>query len=1610
MIIKHKTLTRAIASFTLFCFLLSNSAWGMPVGGIEIAARGETPGFLQIEIPPDLASIEEIYEAPPKVDPKLILHVQNIHADYQAQSQIRKLLQYLHNQYGFKLLFVEGAADKLDPEYLKLYEDSKKNVELADSMAKNGELTGVDYYLTDSPEEVEAFGIEDPQLYRQNFDAFKKAHALKEESERFMGEYDEKLNSISSKVFPQEARRLLVEWKKFESGHRDFLPYIKRLSVDAKNILGLDLESLFAQVEWPQITRLLALQSMEPDVNVELAQKEKLAVIDFLKAKRVSQEIITAIQKLDTRKITMSRLSGNDKLEDLPRYLFERLAEEAGPKGFYFRDFPHFSLWAGHLILQNELDSRGLFEEIELLFSKILDDLTQSERQRDLLELYRDSVLLRKLFALQLTRKEWDRVLYRRDWIEIDAMKRRLNKINQAVSKMAMDSYEVSKEPSHNPKASKVDRALEAGFQFYDFARKRETAFYDTIKNKMAAGGMEKAVLVTGGFHTDGLLEMFREEEINIGVLIPKLNGAVDTSNYVSGLLDNKSSLYDFATMELTSHLIAGILQGEMTGISKRSLAPLRRYFSTAAFPDEQSAQAALQYLNQSKFGREIMPFAYVLTTVGVFIRPKDSMKFKTGEDGLLTNPDGKFLKIDIVAGKDKLWRYSGSLIPVASAGELLPVPAEKTRLPKTPALVSRPRSELRTETGERAQFDPHAALEVFKKNLKAGDTVVAGDAAKLGPLNDLLGRNAVDWLVAELKAIVLNFVIEERIPAAPLKPGSDEFDFGFAQKSESEVEEILYRLEEEIWKKFSAYQVSEVPGGLSEEARQSLFEGKRRFDVFTHEVGVGENNRTIIVHPKTKNVAGILEKDIKILFETMPIPFIPFASKRVEEGETLDFDALKNKADRYLDAVKNKATSGLINFAVSEPERRSPAAGALEQSLIENLAREAKMSSPDISRSLEKYKTFSYPGDDYEVFRRDHLGAVLRDLKEKNRGKLEEGAYLVRGPPNIFYAVLIKTAGEQPEFEFLKIDALFYSKTPEIQQAFESILSGGRVAQRLESDQNLLGFKAVNTAFGHEFANDVIRVMRDVIQNRLDEYAKNEASGLDAALDDIASRLTEIYRGSKDGFSVKVLASQISRAEIEANATEEKSFVAAAIGAVDELLEARNVRSPVSRTPGGNLLKRFADYDTEKFKAEMVRDYYETADKKAGRAQIELENFSGMNQVKWNALQSKISAPAAEPVSVVNLTKRSELRINTSKGPIFVTPEKISSNTINYTSRLPALFGALSHMDQFAIASGIIRMKNLPESLQPKTDQVLEVLRAQARSGQVQLGTGVFYANLLYEDKLTPEMRIAVTAGGIGTLGVQEKDLKALVGLSTSFDENTMAVFEKSKELGLNEAPADVLVIIDRAPMENDLKQIIEPLAAMLLSQVNANFRVVFRAHGVLRSELRKMETEFRDSLNTVKSWEDLKRVSIATRLDVRVAPAESASFRGALQQERQLMQKGSRVAGASRISQGEYLSKSFVEFYVAASQEALRDITDFGHPSAQRLGLTTDSNGNIVAGGYVAMKLAQQLKDTIAVYLKEDRNQNDRNLEIDVNRLADLYSSLMSAIKAITRIRSSA
>ncbi len=574
---------KKITSFLLTFFLLvSDLARANP----ELLSSNPIEGkqTFDILLPQELGSVRETYLGG-KPNQPFIFHLQTIHANYESALKTKEIIRYLESKYKTKLVFVEGASDRLHPEFLQFFPDPKMNARMLDLLAQKGELTGVDLSLAPlsfpplpeartvmhsatgavsfphaldgnlearDPRQkisgmtpVVAVGIESAVFYRSAFKDFKKVIANLAESEAVIAERKRKLNAQASKIFSHEFRELVNLWQKHEANQRDFNAVVKFLKEESKNELDLDFDNLFSQFEWPQMTRLALLTELEKRSEPAQFEKEKGKLIAWFAGKKIHTDFI---QNLDNSQReerdppssslrapqsgakqsrglgTGSAISGiasgtsyhrNDKEvggSKNPRIVYEKFLKETYPQGFQFKDYPQIMYRVASQVLQAELEPQTLSSEINRLFEQLFLKKAKTPEELALFRKYQRLNLFEKLLKLELTREEWESV-----------------KAQVPFPKVPGSILSAVQPGTFGNGTSAIYRAA---LHFYRFCEKREQVFYQKLSSEMTARHEKTAILVTGGFHSDGMSRIFKEKGMGFAEILPRISGDIKSTLY----------------------------------------------------------------------------------------------------------------------------------------------------------------------------------------------------------------------------------------------------------------------------------------------------------------------------------------------------------------------------------------------------------------------------------------------------------------------------------------------------------------------------------------------------------------------------------------------------------------------------------------------------------------------------------------------------------------------------------------------------------------------------------------------------------------------------------------------------------------------------------------------------------------------------------------------------------------------------------------------------------------------------------------------------------------------------------------------------------------------
>ena len=505
--IKNKAVLRTVASLLTAFFLTTNTvaAQSVPfVLSVPSIAR-----LADLRIPDSLGTLGDRHQGDPSKP--FLIFIQDAHTSREAQYRIRDLLGHLDKQYGIRALFLEGATRRLDPSLYHLYKEGDKSREAGAFLLEQGELTGAELFLLEREiagrKDIAADGIESIETYAANLLQFRAVAKESAAVRRFMAEVRQSLRARADRIFFPELRSFFSLYEDHLENRISLQAFLDAVKVKAQEHLSLDLGNAKNQFEYPMLVRYSMIKALQSSVDPAASDADEKKLRGWLESHGLDAAVL-------------DRISGKSKRSLGIRQELEALSRAASPKGFDFKDYPAWSAQAAFRGFQEELESGLLAGEMDRLTQSLFTVLARGAEEKSLLATAQDAILLDKLLNLSLSGTEWEKIVNKEGGFGL-----------AAIAKAA--GTESAGEPL-------IQNTFDLALDFYRTARKREAPFLQNIAEHFRQGGARAGVVITGGFHAEGLKSKLREAGFSYAEVTPRITALEkrDERLYVNALLE----------------------------------------------------------------------------------------------------------------------------------------------------------------------------------------------------------------------------------------------------------------------------------------------------------------------------------------------------------------------------------------------------------------------------------------------------------------------------------------------------------------------------------------------------------------------------------------------------------------------------------------------------------------------------------------------------------------------------------------------------------------------------------------------------------------------------------------------------------------------------------------------------------------------------------------------------------------------------------------------------------------------------------------------------------------------------------------------------------------
>jgi len=451
----------------------------------------------------------------------IVVHIQDLHCNYDAQISVYNIINELIDKYDLDLVSIEGSVGQLETApYSKRPNDKTKEF-VARYFVKTGGLDGAGLAHMMKHSGFSFFGADDAKLHQENVDAYTESLKGQADNERYYNNIKEIVEKLKFKAYSKELLDLDKNIQAFKAEELDFASYISYIN-------ELILKHGLKEEDYPNFIQLMEVLEKESDIDFLEVDTQRSEYIDFLGDKLDKKSLSELLDK--------SLFFKTGKISALEFYSFLEDVSMRENDFSMAEDYSGLARYVDYIKQYSKIDNIKLFQEIEEIEKALKEKLFTDKTQREINRLSHTLDILKDLFSLRLTKET---LQYYKDNKKEFTPSFIINFISDAASKYKVQ-YKL------DPSFRKIAAKLPDMERFYKIAQERDSILVYNTLDQMKKRKSDIAVLVSGGFHTDGITKLLKEKQVSYIVVTPKVEKLYSDNPYQSLILGEETALEKF--------------------------------------------------------------------------------------------------------------------------------------------------------------------------------------------------------------------------------------------------------------------------------------------------------------------------------------------------------------------------------------------------------------------------------------------------------------------------------------------------------------------------------------------------------------------------------------------------------------------------------------------------------------------------------------------------------------------------------------------------------------------------------------------------------------------------------------------------------------------------------------------------------------------------------------------------------------------------------------------------------------------------------------------------------------------------------------------------------
>lgn len=508
MLLKKLLFRKSIAVLTATAFLLSslstNAFTVFSSKPAVTAAQTASINSNNIILPFNIGKITNSVDYSTK---RVVVHIQDLHANPQAQKNIASILALLDKEYGINNVYIEGAPKgNLSTKWLAGIRNIKIRDTIAGTMISGGELSGAEYYSMMSGRTELLKGIENIDIYVDNFLRLGDIEKNRDSANLLLSLMQAKIDTLGRRHYSTDNKKIISLTKKYTNNKISSSVYFDKLcKYAAKYNISL--------TKYPQILSFNQINSLKKEINNNNLQKEIKNLLEQLKTSLSYKEYKSIIE-----------LSNSYETEG---FFYLKLQQILHNNNKY-KDCPNLEKFFALLHLNQKVNPIELVRQEHMLVNEIRNKSARNSGEREILFMERFASILSALLQNKITVSEYKNYNY-----SLEDFKRTLNKYFIFNELNALESAINTAEEFYAVNSVRDNYFIEALEGVFS-KPSTDISTYKSSQLGNAADMLKKAenidIIITGGFHTSGISKLLENKHQSFVIITPNISHGTSIS------------------------------------------------------------------------------------------------------------------------------------------------------------------------------------------------------------------------------------------------------------------------------------------------------------------------------------------------------------------------------------------------------------------------------------------------------------------------------------------------------------------------------------------------------------------------------------------------------------------------------------------------------------------------------------------------------------------------------------------------------------------------------------------------------------------------------------------------------------------------------------------------------------------------------------------------------------------------------------------------------------------------------------------------------------------------------------------------------------------------